>query len=247
MLRIENLSKTYDNGSWALADVSFEIQPGEFVAVLGESGSGKSTFLRCVNRLIEPSSGKIFFEGEDLVALEGRRLREARRKIGMIFQNYNLIPRAATLTNVLTGSLGSVSPLAGIFNRFPPATVERACRNLERMGLSDKLQQKAGTLSGGQQQRVGIARALMQNPKLLLADEPVSSLDPTASANIMGILREINSLDGVAVICNLHLPDLAKRYASRILALKAGRVIYDGPSAEFPDDLDLYGFSQNEG
>ncbi len=245
MLRIENLSKTYDDGTQALADVSFEIQPGEFVAVLGKSGSGKSTFLRCVNRLIEPSAGKIFFEGEDLTALEGGRLREARRKIGMIFQNYNLIPRATTLTNVLTGSLGSVSPLAGIFNRFPPAAVEQACRNLERMGLSGKLRQKAGTLSGGQQQRVGIARALMQNPKLLLADEPVASLDPTASENIMEILREINSRDGVAVICNLHLPDLAKRYASRILALKAGRALYDGQSTKFPETLDLYGTTKS--
>lgn len=233
MLRIEGLCKTFKDGTRALRDVSLEVQAGEFVAILGPSGSGKSTFLRCVNRLVEPTSGRIFFDGREVTGAPAAELRAVRRKIGMIFQNYNLVKRASVLTNVLTGGLGSAPPLAGFLNYFPKASVDLAFRNLERLGILDKNRRRADMLSGGQQQRVGIARALMQKPVLLLADEPVSSLDPASSRAILDILREINVKDGATILCNLHLPELAREYAGRIVALKKGEVVFDGEPGGF--------------
>ncbi len=234
MLRIENLSKTYADGTRALKGVSFELARGEFVAVLGKSGSGKSTLLRCVNRLVEPSSGRIVFADADVTAASPNQLRALRRRMGMIFQQYNLISRASVRTNALTGSLGSVSAWGGLLNRFPKEAAARAESLLSGLGLADKAAQRASALSGGQQQRVGIARALMQEPELILADEPVSNLDPKTARTILDILMEINRTRRVSVLCNLHLPELAKDYGSRILALAAGNVVYDGP----PDGLD---------
>ena len=234
MLRIENLCKTYADGTRALKGISFEITRGEFVAVLGQSGSGKSTLLRCLNRLVEPTRGRIYFDDADVTAASAKELRSLRRRMGMIFQQYNLVNRASVLTNALTGSLGAVPSWAGLVNHFPKQAAARAERHLAELGIADKAAQRASALSGGQQQRVGIARALMQEPELILADEPVSSLDPATARTILDILKDINQNRRVSVICNLHLPELAKEYGSRILALAAGKLVYDGT----PEGLD---------
>jgi len=234
MLKIENLSKTYANGTQALKEVSFNVQAGEFVVVLGKSGSGKSTLLRCVNRLVEPTAGRIFLGEQEVTGADPRRLRRLRRKTGMIFQQYNLVARSSVLTNVLTGRLGFLSSWAGWINYFPHDAVRQAQDKLQALVLNEKGAQRADTLSGGQQQRVGIARALMQQPEIILADEPVSSLDPATSISIMDILRDINRKEGVTILCNLHLPELAREYGDRVLALKDGQMVYDGG----PENLD---------
>ena len=228
MLRLEQVSKTYSDGTRALRNVSLEIEPGEFVVILGKSGAGKSTLLRCINRLVEPTSGKIFFEGQEVTAISGSRLRSLRQKIGMIFQNYNLVSRLSVRTNVLSGALGRTSPWAAWVNHFGQDDIAAAHHNLDRLEIGDKAGQRADQLSGGQQQRVGIARALMQHPKIILADEPVASLDPATSRTILDILRRINREDGVTVLCNLHLPELAREYAQRLIAMKEGGIVYDG-------------------
>jgi phosphonate transport system ATP-binding protein len=234
MLRIENLSKSYPNGTHALKGVSFEVQAGEFVVILGKSGSGKSTLLRCINRLVEPTGGRIFLGDQEVTGASPWQLRRLRRTTGMIFQQYNLVPRLSVLTNVLTGRLGYLPSWAGWMNHFPKDSVLKAEGKLQALGLDEKTGQRADTLSGGQQQRVGIARALMQEPEIILADEPVSSLDPVTSIAIMDILRDINKKKGVTVLCNLHLPELAREYGDRVLALKEGEMVYDGG----PENLD---------
>jgi len=221
MLRLENVSKTYGDGTRALRNVSLKIEAGEFVVILGKSGAGKSTLLRCINRLVEPTSGKIFFDDQEVTAMDGKRLRSLRQKIGMIFQNYNLVSRLSVQTNVLSGALGRTSPWSTLINYFGEDAIADAHQNLERLEIGDKAGQRADQLSGGQQQRVGIARALMQHPKIILADEPVASLDPSTSRTILDILRRINREDGVTVLCNLHLPELANEYAQRLIAMKA--------------------------
>ena len=240
MLRIENLCKTYGDGTRALKEVSFKVEPGEFVTVLGKSGSGKSTLLRCINRLVEPTRGRIFLDDDEVSGAGTRQLRRIRRKIGMIFQDYNLVERSPVLTNALAGQLGYVSPWTSLLNYFPKTETDRALEKIGHMDLGEKAFLKAGNLSGGQKQRVGIVRALMQNPSLILADEPVSSLDPATARNIMEILREINLQEGVTVICNLHLPELAREFGKRIIALKDGALIYDGPPDESLDEAALY-------
>ena len=184
MLRLEQVSKVYGDGTPALRNVSLEIEAGEFVVILGKSGAGKSTLLRCINRLVEPTSGKIFFEEQEVTAMDGKRLRSLRQKIGMIFQNYNLVSRMSVRTNVLSGALGRTSAWSALFNYFGKDEITAAHQNLERLEIGDKAGQRADQLSGGQQQRVGIARALMQYPKIILADEPVASLDPSTSRTI---------------------------------------------------------------
>ena len=235
MLKIEKLSKTYDSGTYALQDVSLVIDPGEFVVVLGKSGSGKSTLLRCINRLVEPTSGRIFLNETEITGASPSRLRELRKKIGMVFQQYNLVERFSVQTNVLSGKLASMSNIASLLNLFPEADVEKSRQVLNRLGLAGKDLKRSDKLSGGQQQRVGLARALMQNPELILADEPVSSLDPATSNQIMDLLAEFNEKDGMAVICNLHLPSLAKEYGSRIIVLSQGRIVYDGPPTQLSE------------
>ena len=235
MLKIEKLSKTYDSGTYALQDVSLVIDPGEFVVVLGKSGSGKSTLLRCINRLVEPTSGRIFLNETEITGASPSRLRELRKKIGMVFQQYNLVERFSVQTNVLSGKLASMSNIASLLNLFPEADVEKSRQVLNRLGLAGKDLKRSDELSGGQLQRVGLARALMQNPQLILADEPVSSLDPATANQIMDLLAEFNKKDGVAVICNLHLPSLAKEYGSRIIILSKGRIVYDGPSSQLSE------------
>ncbi len=243
MLKIQNLSKTYDGGVQALREVSFEVPKGQFLAVIGLSGSGKSTMLRCINRLIEPTSGYVIWNGVNITTASQEELRRIRRKIGMVFQNFNLVHRSSVLTNVLAGRLGYVNPAWSLLNRFPKADVDKALKQLNRVGIGDKAYYRADELSGGQQQRVGIARALMQDPEIVLADEPVASLDPVLAHGIMQYLEKINKEDGVTVLCSLHFLDLVHRYADRAVALNEGRLVYDGPPEGIDDKKfkDIYG------
>jgi len=243
VLRIENLDKVYEDGTVALRDVSFEVEEGEFVAVIGLSGSGKSTLLRCVNRLIDPTDGEIWWNDIQLSHVTGEELRRARRRIGMIFQHFNLVERSTVLTNVLSGRLGYVNPVASVLGRFPEEDVKRAYANLERVGISGKADNRADELSGGQRQRVGIARALMQEPGLILADEPVASLDPALAHSIMRHLQLINREDDITVLCSLHFLDLVQQYSTRAIALNEGRLVFDGKPEEIDDAkfIDIYG------
>jgi phosphonate transport system ATP-binding protein len=228
MLEIRNLSKVYPDGTVALRQVSFTVEPGEFLVIIGLSGSGKSTLLRCINRLIEPTEGSIRWDGVDVTAAEPESLRHIRRQIGMVFQQFNLVRRSTVLTNVLAGRLGYVPPLASLVRRFPAADRALAWKALERVGLAEQAGKQARELSGGQQQRVGIARALMQQPRMILADEPVASLDPVLAHSILGYLEELNRQDGITVLCSLHYLDLVQRYATRVIGLREGRLVYRG-------------------
>jgi phosphonate transport system ATP-binding protein len=241
MLRIENLTKIYPNGTRALYNISLEIPTGQFVAVIGLSGSGKSTLLRSVNRLIEPTAGRIFLDDIEITATSD--LRCVRRRIGMIFQHFNLVSRSNVLTNVLSGRLGYTSSWASLFHHFKPEDYADARASLARVGLADKESQRADTLSGGQQQRVGIARALMQKPQVILADEPVASLDPATAHSVLNHLEEMNKRDGMTVLCNLHFLSLARQYADRVIGLKAGELVFDGAPAEIDNDRfrEIYG------
>ena len=234
MLEIKNLSKVYEGGTQALYDVSFTVKPGEFLAVIGLSGSGKSTLLRCINRLIEPTEGQVIWNGEDITAASQDELLRIRRKIGMIFQHFNLVSRSRVITNILAGRLGYVNPAMSLVNRFPKSDMEMAQKQLDRVSIADQAYKRADELSGGQQQRVGIARAMMQEPEIILADEPVASLDPVLAHSIMQYLETINKEDGVMVICSLHFLDLVHRYANRAIALNEGRLMFDGT----PEDID---------
>jgi phosphonate transport system ATP-binding protein len=235
MLSIQHLTKVYPGGVQALTDISCEIHPGEFLAIIGLSGSGKSTLLRCINRLVEPTSGRILWHGVDVTAANPDELRRIRRRIGMVFQHFNLVSRSSVLTNVLSGRLGYVNPAWSLFNRFPKEDIQKAMQRLARVGIADKAYNRADALSGGQQQRVGIARALMQDPEIMLADEPVASLDPVLAHSIMQHLEQINKEDGVTVICSLHFLDLVQRYADRVVALNEGRLVFDGKAADIDD------------
>jgi phosphonate transport system ATP-binding protein len=235
MLKVENLTKVYPNGTQALKNVSFEVADGEFLAVIGLSGSGKSTLLRCINRLIEPTSGKIFWNGEDITAASGAGIRKVRRQIGMIFQQFNLVKRSSVYTNVLSGRLGYVNTLPSLLGLFSKDDHQRVLANLEQVGLEDKRDVRADSLSGGQQQRVGIARALMQDPKLILADEPVASLDPVLAHSILKYLEQLNKERGITVLCSLHFLDLVHRYATSAIALKDGEVVFRGLPREIDD------------
>ncbi len=231
MLRVEHLTKVYPNGTVALRDVSFTVRDGEFLVIIGLSGSGKSTLLRCINRLIDPTEGRVLLDDEDITAAPPRELRRLRRQIGMVFQHFNLVKRSRVITNVLSGRLGYVSPLRSLLGIWTPADRRRALDALERMGIADKADRRADSLSGGQQQRVGIARTLMQEPKLILADEPVASLDPVLSHSILRRLEQLNH-DGITVLCSLHFLDLVHRYATRVIALKDGVKVFEGLPAE---------------
>ncbi|NTW45176.1 MAG: phosphonate ABC transporter ATP-binding protein [Anaerolineaceae bacterium] len=243
MLKVEHLTKVYPGGTVALKDLSFEVSDGEFLVIIGLSGSGKSTLLRCINRLIEPTSGKIFWNGVDITDVSEDELRTVRRRIGMVFQHFNLVQRSSVLTNVLAGRLGYVSPSWSLINRFPKEDIEKAFQKMERVGIADKAHFRADELSGGQQQRVGIARAMMQEPELILADEPVASLDPVLAHSSMQYLEKINHEDGVTILCSLHFLDLVHRYADRVVALNQGRLVFDGMPQQI-DDLkfkEIYG------
>lgn len=243
MLTVEGLSKVYDDGTSALSDVNLEIAEGEFVVLIGLSGSGKSTLLRCINRLIDPTEGRITFEGDDVTAARGADLRRIRRRMGMVFQQFNLVPRSSVLRNVLAGRLGYPGAPLSLLGLWPRPMVRMARGCLERVGIADKAQNRASALSGGQQQRVAIARALMQEPKLILADEPVASLDPATSDSVMRYLGEMNREMGLTIICSLHFLSLARKYGSRIIALKDGRMEFDGLPSDIDDALfkQIYG------
>lgn len=248
MISIKNLTKIYPDGTRALDNVSLDIEDGEFLSIIGLSGSGKSTLLRCINRLVTPTSGTIMVDGVDVCNATSQQLRALRSHIGMVFQHFNLVKRATVMTNVLSGRLGTTPQSWASFNRFRSEDYQAAMKNLERVGIAQKARQRAGELSGGQQQRVAIARALMQNPKYMLADEPVASLDPATSHSVLRYLEEVNRKDGVTVLCNLHVLSLARRYATRVIALNAGRLMFDGQ----PDEIDeakfkeIYGLDAEE-
>jgi phosphonate transport system ATP-binding protein len=243
MLIIIDLVKVYEGGVQALDKVSFEVPEGQFVAVIGLSGSGKSTLLRCINRLIEPTAGQVIWNDVDITKASDDDIRRIRRKIGMVFQHFNLVHRSTVLTNVLAGRLGYINPAWSLVNRFPKEDIEKAMRQLERVGIADKAGNRADELSGGQQQRVGLARALMQDPEMILADEPVASLDPVLAHSAMQYLDLINKEDKVTVLCSLHFLDLVHRYADRVIALNEGKLVFDGLPHEIDDERfkEIYG------
>jgi phosphonate transport system ATP-binding protein len=232
ILDVTDLSVRYaGTGREVLRGVSFSVDAHEFVAIIGPSGAGKSTLIRCINRLVEPRGGRIVLHGEDVMTMPARRLRRARRHIGMIFQEFNLVNRMSVMDNVLSGRLGYVGTLPSAFKLFPKSDIRRALEVLDRVGLSDHVDKRADRLSGGQRQRVGIARALMQDPKLLLVDEPTSSLDPKISREVMGLIREIAREFDVPVLCNIHDVQLATEFATKIIGLQDGAKIFEGPTA----------------
>jgi len=231
VLEINDLRVKYGGrGPEVLKGVSFNVDAGDFFAIIGPSGAGKSTLIRCINRLIEPLSGIIRLDGIDVLALGSRELRRLRRHIGMIFQEFNLIERMSVMDNVLSGRLGYVGSLRSIFRAFPRRDIQRALELLERVGLQDHVGKRADELSGGQRQRVGIARALMQEPTLLLLDEPTSALDPKISREVMGLIKSIATELRVPVLCNIHDVQLAREFSNRIIGLQDGIKMFDGPT-----------------
>jgi len=243
MLQIRGLGKTFATGDTALTDIDLDVPRGQILGLIGPSGAGKSTLIRCINRLVEPTHGAIHLGSANLVTLGSRQLRHQRRRIGMIFQEYSLVERLTVMENVLSGRLGYVSFWRSWARRFPPDDVERAFRLLDRVGLYDKANNRADALSGGQRQRVGIARALAQNPELLLVDEPTASLDPRTSRQIMRLITEICAEQDLPAIINIHDVPLAQQFMQRLVGLHAGQIVFDGP----PDALnertltDIYG------
>jgi len=233
VVRLEGLGMVYPGGVRALAGIDLEVRDGEFLAVLGLSGSGKSTLLRCINRLINPTEGRVFIFGREATALRGVELRALRRQVAMIFQQFNLVKRHSVVDNVLSGALGRSRLLPSLALSFPAAERRRALGCLDRVGLADRAASRADALSGGQQQRVAIARALMQEPRLILADEPVASLDPALRHSVMRHIEALNRDEGLTVLCSLHDIDLVSRYATRLVALRDGRLVWDGTPAAF--------------
>ena len=243
MLELTNLTKVYKTGDKALTDVTLRVPKGQVVGLIGPSGAGKSTLLRCINRLVEPSSGSVRLGGVELTGLSPRALRTQRRRIGMIFQEYALVERLTVMENVLSGRLGYVSFWTSFTRRYGPEDIQRAYRLLDRVGLIAHADKRADALSGGQRQRVGIARALAQEPELLLVDEPTASLDPKTSRQIMRLLIEICSESGLPAIVNIHDVPLAQQFMQRIVGLRAGRVVFDGTPDQLTETVltEIYG------
>jgi phosphonate transport system ATP-binding protein len=236
-LQLKGLVKEYVRGKRVLDGIDLEFAPAGLTAIIGPSGTGKSTLIRCINRLVDPTAGQVIFGGRDIAHVRGRELREVRRQVGMVFQEYNLVERLTVMENLLSGRLGYTSAIKAWLRRFTAADVERAFALLDRVGLGSFANQRADALSGGQRQRVGIARAVMQQPRLLLADEPTSSLDPKTSVEIMELLREVGRENSLPVIVNMHDVELAKRFAERIVGMSGGRVVYDGGAAGLDEDV----------
>lgn len=237
MLTVDALTKTYKTGDKALKAVAFTVPKGQVVGLIGPSGAGKSTLIRCINRLVEPTSGRVLLNDLDITALPGSGLRRARRRIGMIFQEYALVERLTVMENVLSGRLGYVGFWSSFLRRFPADDIESAFRLLDRVGLMEHADKRADALSGGQRQRVGIARALAQDPELLLIDEPTASLDPKTSRQIMRLIVEICDERGLPAIINIHDVLLAQQFTQRIIGLRAGEVVFDGPPAALDEDV----------
>lgn len=235
-LILRGLHKEYRSGQPVLRGIDLTFPGSGLTAIIGPSGTGKSTLIRCVNRLVQPTSGEILFRGQDLAKLSGRALRNARRRIGMVFQEYNLVERLTVMENLLCGRLGYVPLWRAWLRKFPKSDIERAFDLLDSVGLPGFASQRADALSGGQRQRVGIARAIMQEPDILLADEPTSSLDPKTSVEIMGILQQVARERAIPVIVNIHNVELARRYASRIVGMTGGNVVYNGPPSGLTDE-----------
>lgn len=248
ILHIESLTKSYDNNTTVLRDIELTLGEGQFVSIIGPSGAGKSTLLRCINRMIEPSSGDITFDGTPLLTLNKKKLRRERAKIGMIFQHYNLVSRLTVFENVLHGRFGYKSTFQGLFNMYTEEEKMLALSILHKLGMSEHLYKRCDQLSGGQKQRVGIARALVQQPKLLLCDEPIASLDPNSSKVIMDHLKEICESMGITVLVNLHQVDVATHYSDRIIGLSRGTKVFDGTPSELSGFAirDIYGASLDE-
>jgi len=238
LLKVQDLTKVYPSDTVALKDISFDVADGEFLVVIGLSGSGTSTLLRCINRLIDPTSGRLLLDGLDITAAAQAKLRRIRRQIGMVVQQFNLVRRSSVLTNVLSGRLGYANPWLSLIGLWPHS--ERAMRALERVGIADKADARADALSGGQQQRVGVARALMQEPRLLLADEPVASLDPVLAHTLLQYLEQLNMQDGITVICSLHFLALVHRCATRVIGLKDRVKVFEG----LPQEIDRKRFKE---
>ena len=243
MLELRHLSKSYVAGKPVLTDINLEIAARGITSVIGPSGTGKSTLIRCINRLVEPTEGEIVFDGQDLVRLNSAELRQARRHIGMVFQEFNLVERLTVMENLLSGRLGYVSPWRAWRRKFPADDIRKAFELLDVVGLAGFAHRRADALSGGQRQRVGIARAVMQEPKLLLADEPTSSLDPKTSVEIMALLSEVGRARGIPVLVNMHDVELAKRFADRVVGMTGGRIVFDGPPVYLTDGIlnQIYG------
>tara|TARA_R110001592_G_scaffold39934_1_gene131263 strand:+ start:5202 stop:6029 length:828 start_codon:yes stop_codon:yes gene_type:complete len=243
MLKLKGLTKRYATGDLALNNIDLEVPSGQVLALIGPSGAGKSTLIRCVNRLVEPTSGTIELDSKDISNARGSRLRQARRQIGMIFQNYALVERLSVMENVLSGRLAYVGFWRSYFRKFPENDIKQAFELLERVGLETMLDKRGDALSGGQKQRVGIARALMQNPKLLLVDEPTASLDPKTSRQIMRLICELCQEQNLATIINIHDVALAQQFVHRVVGLRAGEIVYDGaPDGLSPEILTtIYG------
>jgi phosphonate transport system ATP-binding protein len=243
MLIISELTKTYPTGAKALNNVSFKVDQPQVIAIIGPSGAGKSTLIRCINRLVEPTSGKVLLDDIDIVALSRRELRKARRRMGMIFQEYNLVDRLTVMENLLSGRLGYVSFWRAYTRRFSPEDVVAAFKLLDRVGLEGYQDTRADALSGGQRQRVGIARALMQAPELLLVDEPTASLDPKTSRQIMRLLVELVQERGTPALVNIHDVALAQTFSDRIIGLRTGEIVFEGTSKQVTEDVltEIYG------
>ncbi|ERJ11310.1 phosphonate ABC transporter ATP-binding protein [Haloplasma contractile] len=245
MIEFKNVSLTYPNGVEALKNVDLKINKGEFVVVVGLSGAGKSTLIRSMNRIVTPTDGELLIEGQDILSLKNKKLRGLRKKIGMIFQDYNLVKRSTVIKNVLAGRLAYTSTIKSILNRFSKEDRKLAYESLQRLGIEDKIYIRADQLSGGQQQRVSIARVLSQKPNIILADEPVASLDPPTSHQVMKDLKKINREDHITTIVNLHFIDMAMEYADRIIGMRDGKVVFDGSAKNVTEATfeEIYGRS----
>lgn len=248
MIQFKDVGLVYPNGTVGLKNVNLTINDGEFVVIVGLSGAGKSTLIRSINRLVTPTSGELYVDNEDILKYRGKDLRKLRTKTGMIFQNYNLVKRSSVLKNVLAGRLGHTGTLRSIFNAYKKEDVALAYESLKRVNIADKIYNRADELSGGQQQRVSIARVLTQQPKYILADEPVASLDPPTSHQVMKYLKKINKEDNLTTIVNLHFIDMAMEYADRIIGMRAGEIVFDGPVSEVTEKTfeEIYGRSIRE-
>lgn len=247
MIEFQDVGKVYPNGTVGLKDVNLKVEDGEFIAVIGRSGAGKSTLIRAINKMHAVTSGKLLVDGTDVSKLEGKALRRLRRKIGMIFQSFNLVTRSTVIKNVLTGFVPDLSWWRSLFGIFPQECKVKALEALDKVGILDKAYSRVDQLSGGQQQRVALARTLAQSPKVILADEPVAALDPVTARQVMDDFKRINEEMGITVIINIHHVELALEYARRVVGIKSGEIIYDGPSSKVDDRVlaEIYDEKEN--